>query len=79
MTKGQIVQTIVSFHIFFRSDNKPATLLAAKIDSLIKNRLPGIRNDSKKPELVITLGGDGTILEAARKYHESGAIILVLN
>lgn len=79
MTKSQIVQTIGSFHIFFRSDNKPATLLAAKIDSLIKNRLPGIRNDSKKPELVITLGGDGTILEAARKYHESGAIILGLN
>lgn len=80
MKKGQTAaKTIGSFHIFYRSDNKRAVVWAGKINSLIKKQFPEIKNESKKPELVIALGGDGTILEAARKYHETGTIILGLN
>lgn len=32
-----------------------------------------------KPHIVVTLGGDGTILEAARLYGKGGAIIVGLN
>lgn len=38
-----------------------------------------MRPDSRKPDAVIVLGGDGTILKAARKYHEKGSVILGLN
>lgn len=72
----QLPQT---FHIFCHPDNKRALSWVAKINNFIKNKFPGIRNDPRKPDVIIVLGGDGTILEAARKYHELGSTILGLN
>lgn len=71
-------QVYKTYHIFYHS-NERALSWAVKIDSFIKNRFPGCKKNEKKPEVVIVLGGDGTILEAGRKYHELGSVILGLN
>jgi NAD+ kinase len=36
-------------------------------------------NKDKKPELIVALGGDGTILHAARFAHETDALLLGVN
>ena len=74
-----MMSQISTFHIFFHPDNKRALLWVGKIEALIKNRFSKLKKDAKKPDVVIVLGGDGTILEAARKYHELGSVILGLN
>lgn len=68
-----------TFHIFYHPQNRRAVIWSGRISSFIKQRTPFIKSNAKKPELVIVLGGDGTILEAARKYHELGSVILGLN
>ena len=70
---------IKTFHVFYRPGNKRALVWAKKINALIKKSFPRLKENLKKPDIVIVLGGDGTILEAARKYHELGSIILGLN
>lgn len=72
-------QSVKTCHIFYRPSNKQAQAWAKKIRALIGRKLPQLKENSKNPELVIVLGGDGTILDAARKYHERGAIIFGLN
>ncbi|MDP3696404.1 MAG: NAD(+)/NADH kinase [Candidatus Taylorbacteria bacterium] len=74
-----MISQISTFHIFFHSSNKRAVLWAEKIERFLRNRFPQLKKDTKRPEVVIVLGGDGTILEAARKYHELGSVILGLN
>src|SRR3989338_6452966 len=68
-----------TFTIFHYRDNKGALVWSRKIHAMIKNNFSYLREDSKKPDVVIVLGGDGTILEAARKYHELGSMIFGLN
>lgn len=69
----------LTYHIFYHSSNGRAVAWVARINSFIKKRFSSLAANSKKPDVVIVLGGDGTILEAARKYHEIGSIILGLN
>src|SRR3989338_3834991 len=65
---------------FYRKGNKAAQYWAGKIKDNIKNKYPSIGFIGKDPDVVIVLGGDGSILEAARKYHhESNPMILGLN
>ena len=65
---------------FYRKGNKAAQYWAGKIKDNIKNKYPSIGFVGKDPDVVIVLGGDGSILEAARKYHhESNPMILGLN
>ena len=66
-------------HIFYHLTNVQATVWNKKIRTRIKKYHPEIRFDTNSPEVVIVLGGDGTILEAARKFHGLGAVILGLN
>lgn len=68
-----------SYLLFFYPTNKRAVLWANKIRVFLKNKYKDVLETLEKPEVVIVLGGDGTILEAARKYHETGSIILGLN
>lgn len=72
-------QVYKTYHIFYHSSNKRALSWAGQINTFIKKKFPDLKNNSRKPDVVIALGGDGTILEAARKYHELGSIILGLN
>lgn len=53
-----------------RSDNSKAKGWRAKIKEWIEESHPGIKVTQKTPKAWLVLGGDGTILEAARKYHE---------
>jgi len=73
-----INQNLKTFHIFYYPENKQALFWFNKINNFLKKKLK-IKADLGKPDFVIALGGDGTILEAARKYHEYGSIILGLN
>ncbi len=63
---------------FFHKQNKKASIWDEKIKKWLKRKFPSVKTEGK-PDIIIALGGDGTILEAARKYHESGAVILGLN
>lgn len=72
-------QIYKTFHIFYHPSNKQALSWASQINVFVKKKFPDIKNDPRKPEVVIVLGGDGTILEAGRKYHELGSVILGLN
>lgn len=64
--------------IFFHRQNKRALVWDKKIKKWLKRKFPHIKTEGK-PNIVIALGGDGTILEAARKYHKHNSIILGLN
>ena len=66
-------------HIFYHSTNVKATVWDKKIRTRIKKYHPEIKFNPDSPEAVIVLGGDGTILEAARKFHGLGTFILGLN
>lgn len=65
---------------FHRPGNGVALEWVAKIKKHIKTRYPATAFVDKNPDVLIVLGGDGTILEAARKFHNnSSPIILGLN
>ena len=55
---------IKSYHIFYHPKNKRALVWARKLTSFVKNNYKNLKADSKKPDVVFVLGGDGTILEA---------------
>ncbi|MDO8600041.1 MAG: NAD(+)/NADH kinase [bacterium] len=64
---------------FARPDNIKARLWEAKIRRFLAKKYSWVRIVEKKPRVLIVLGGDGTILEAARKYQNGGPVILGLN
>lgn len=65
--------------IFYRSDISRAGIWAKKIRRWIRTRHPRIQIDGEKPQAVIVVGGDGTILEASRIYAKSGVTIVGLH
>lgn len=67
------------FYVAYNPSNKRALLWATKIKAFIKKRFLALKIDPNKPDFVIVLGGDGTILEAGRKYHGIGSVILGFN
>ncbi len=70
---------IKSLSIFYRSENHKAKKWASKILVWLKDNYPEVTLDSKKPQALIVLGGDGAILEAVKKYQKISPIILGLN
>src|SRR3989338_8435043 len=66
-----------TYSIFYHDSNKRAVLWSEKIKKSVKKLR--LKESLTKPDVVIVLGGDGTILEAARKYQKSSSIILGLN
>lgn len=65
---------------FYRKGNKVAQHWADKIKTYIKKRHPRVSFVDKDPDVLMVLGGDGTILEAARRYHHgSNPMLLGLN
>lgn len=69
--------TTVSF--LYRPDNEVALVWEKKISQWLKKKYPEVKIIDKNGKVVIVLGGDGTILEAARKYQNHGSKILGLN
>lgn len=64
---------------FYRKGTHRAHQLATSLGVYIKKRHPNILVSADRPHFVIALGGDGTILEAARTYGKRGAVIAGLN
>lgn len=50
-----------------------------KITQWLKKKYPKVKMSDKNAKVIIVLGGDGAILEAARKHQKYGSIILGLN
>lgn len=69
--------TTVSFS--YRPDNKAALEWEKRIIQWLNKKHPKVKVLNKNSKVIIVLGGDGTILEVARKYQNHGAIILGLN
>lgn len=65
--------------IYFRNDSPKSVLWAGKIKSLIEKNYPKIKLVSKKPQAIIVVGGDGTILEASQRFLRPNPVILGLN
>ena len=83
MTKMSKSNNLKSAAFFYRPQNKNAARWAKKIEAWLKKNYPAVKLVLKKPQVLIVLGGDGAILEAARKYQKSsksdGPIIVGLN
>jgi len=70
------IKTVSIFHL---PENDRAILWDKKIRRWLEKNYPRIKISAQKPDAVIVLGGDGTILEAARKYETQKPIIVGLN
>ena len=70
---------IKSLAIVYRENNIKAKNWAKKIELFVKKQFSKIIIFDKKPSVVLVLGGDGTILETARKYQKSDALIFGMN
>ncbi|OGZ06442.1 MAG: hypothetical protein A3C93_01785 [Candidatus Lloydbacteria bacterium RIFCSPHIGHO2_02_FULL_54_17] len=64
---------------FYRKDTRRAPKLAASLGAHIKKHHPNMELGGDRPHFVVALGGDGTILEAARIYGKRGAVVVGLN
>jgi NAD+ kinase len=65
--------------VFYRADNSRASVWAKKITTwLLKKKIP-LGKSGDEAHIIIVLGGDGAILEAARKFKKNHIIILGFN
>ena len=65
--------------IFYRNENTSAKKWEAKILNWLKRNYPEILVDNKNPQALLVLGGDGTIIEAVKKYATINPVIIGLN
>src|SRR3989338_2004811 len=65
--------------IYWRNDNPKAVFWAGKLKRWMRSNFPKVAAESSKPQAVIVLGGDGTILAAAQKYQNQRPLIIGLN
>ena len=74
-----MAKKIQTIRFFLREDNELAISWRDKIRDLLRADYPEIQEVQKKPDLILALGGDGTILEAARRFHHEQTAIFGLN
>ncbi len=73
------MKKISKLSFFYRPDNKKAPQWEVNIkDWLIKN-YPSVKIVKDNSEVMLVLGGDGTILEAAKKYQKNNSLIFGMN
>ncbi|MEK7640694.1 MAG: NAD(+)/NADH kinase [Patescibacteria group bacterium] len=72
-----MARQIKTINFFHRQEDPRAIQWKKKISGWLKTNLPKVRIGVKSPESILVLGGDGTILEAARKHQKP--IIFGLN
>lgn len=65
--------------IFCRQDYRPAVRWGRSIEGWLRKHHPNISITEKNPQAIIAIGGDGTILEAARTYERSRPLIVGLH
>ena len=64
---------------FYRRDNLRAISWEKKIRSWLRTHHRSVRIVNRNPSILLVLGGDGTILEAARTYRGRKTLIAGLN
>ena len=64
---------------FRRPDNPKAKIWEKKLRAHISKKHPNTMIVESNPTVVVVLGGDGTILEAARTWRKTSPLILGLN
>ena len=65
---------------YHRPDNIRALYWVDKITSFLNKKFPKVEIVDSNPDVLVALGGDGAVLEAAKKYHHtSNPMILGLN
>ncbi len=70
---------ITKVRIFYRDDNPQALVWKEKIQTWLKRKFPKVKLVERGYQALIVLGGDGTILEAARECQHTNAIVVGLN
>ena len=65
--------------IYYRPDSPRAVFWGEKIIRWLNKKHPRVKIVSKRPQAVIVVGGDGTILEAAQKFQKPNPLICGLN
>lgn len=65
--------------IYFRKDNNQAQKWQKQIVDWLKENYSKVKVVNERPDVVIVLGGDGTILEAVHAHEKDNPIILGLN
>ncbi len=76
---ARLSKNIRKVRIFYREDNRAALAWKAKIEAWLKRRYPKVKIVNKGYQALIVLGGDGTILEAARECLHTNAVVVGLN
>lgn len=64
---------------FYRPNDKRAQQWKDKISAWLKTSFPRVKIADKGFQVLVVLGGDGTILQAARTCQENKALVLGLN
>lgn len=70
---------LTKIKFFHRPDTKQASFWKKKITQWLKINFPAVKTSEEKPQVIIALGGDGTVLEACRKFHKINPLIVGLN
>ena len=70
---------ITKIQFFSRQDHSEAQEWEVRIKEWLAIEYPDVHVVEDHPEAVIVLGGDGTILGAARDNYKVGSILLALN
>ncbi len=65
-----MARQIKTINFFYRQGDPRAVQWEKKISGWLKEKFPKVRMGVKNPEAILVLGGDGTILEAARKNQK---------
>ncbi len=73
------IKRIKTVSFFYRPDSVKAALWTKKLRSWLRKNRPSVKIVNTKPQALIALGGDGAILEAAKKYQKQNPIILGMN
>ncbi|TSC60332.1 MAG: NAD+ kinase [Parcubacteria group bacterium LiPW_15] len=64
-----------TYAFFYRKDVPVAKKWAVKIRAWMRKEHPDIKENSKSPDFLLVLGGDGAVLSAVQKYKGEPAII----
>ncbi len=70
---------IETIGFFYRDNNLQAQIWKKKIVAWLKKNYVQIKIVERKPQILLVLGGDGTILEAARTCQNTNTTIFGLN
>lgn len=70
---------IEKIKFYYRADNPIAKKWEDKLKKWLKSSHPEIKAVDKDPQAIIALGGDGTILEAAKRCISAKSLLVGLN